>query len=239
MHELLRDNAADVAAAVHEKGFASVRIKLVSDNNYTNSPIEREVLTDSEGNFEFTNVVPGEYKVVYEHPEQVRYEGPGEYDVSIPALGDVQRSDLNFGLIGTKGAAMSSVGLLASSYLRTNATIAQISDGGREGGLVCLDETGQQSFIVLGSGFEGIEFAELELNATKDAALLTLLTEAGELRSTILTDEYFVLSNDQCGIQFFGGQNDLFFTENGSTDGTTFDNTRTAVEDYQNNNNEE
>ncbi len=222
-----------------EKGFASVRIKLVSDNNYTNSPIEREVLTDSEGNFEFTNVVPGEYKVVYEHPEQVRYEGPGEYDVSIPALGDVQRSDLNFGLIGTKGAAMSSVGLLASSYLRTNATIAQISDGGREGGLVCLDETGQQSFIVLGSGFEGIEFAELELNATKDAALLTLLTEAGELRSTILTDEYFVLSNDQCGIQFFGGMNDHFFTENGSTDGTTFDNTRTAVEDYQDNNNEE
>ena len=53
------------------------RIKLVSSDNYTNSSIEREVLTDADGNFEFTDVVPGEYKVIYEYPEQVRYEGFG------------------------------------------------------------------------------------------------------------------------------------------------------------------
>lgn len=239
----VRDNGADpIRNGIKEddeKGFASVRIKLVSTNNYTGSLIEREVLTDAEGDFEFTNVVPGVYKVVYEHPEQVRYEGSGEYDMTIPALGDVQRNDFNFGLIGTQGAAMASVGLLASSYLRTDATISQISDGGREGGLVCLDSTGQQSFLVLGSGFEGVTFAELELNTTQDAALLTLLTEQGDLLSTILTEEYFVVSNDQCGIQFFGSLNDHFFTEAGSTNGTTFDNTRTAVDDFQDNNSQD
>ena len=239
----VRDNGADpIRNGVKdddENGFASVRIKLVSSDNYTNSSIEREVLTDADGNFEFTDVVPGEYKVIYEYPEQVRYEGSGEYDVSIPALGDVQRNDFNFGLTGTQGAAMTSVGLLASSYLRTDATISQISDGGREGGLVCLDSSGQQSFLVLGSGFEGVQFAELELNATQDAALLTLLTQEGDLLSTILTEEFFVVSNDQCGIQFFGSLNDHFFTEAGSTNGTTFDNTRTAVEDYQDNNSPE
>jgi hypothetical protein len=219
-----------------EKGFASVRIKLVSTNNYTGSPIEREVLTDAEGDFEFTDVVPGVYKVVYEHPEQVRYEGSGEYDLTIPALGDVQRNDFNFGLIGTQGAAMTNVSLLASSYLRTDATIAQISNGGREGGLVCLDSSGQQSFLVLGSGFENIEFAELELNAAKDAALLTLLTDEGLLLAAVLSDDYFVLSSDECGIQFFGGLNDHVFSEAGSVDGTNFDTTRTAVEDFQDNN---
>ena len=221
-----------------EKGFASIRIKLVSESNYTGGPIEREVLTDVDGNFEFTNIAPGDYKVVYEHSEQIRYDGPVEYVVNIPALGDVQRNDLNYGLIGTQGAAMAGVGLLASAYIRTDATIAQISDGGREGGLVCLDENGQQSFMVLGSGFEDIEFAELELNEANDAALLTLLTEEGQRLSTILTDEFFVVSNDQCGIQFFGSLNDHFFQEAGSTDGSQFDDTRTAVDDFEDNNND-
>ena len=94
-------------------------------------------------------------------------------------------------------------------------------------------------FFVLGSGFEGVTFAELELNTTQDAALLTLLTEQGDLLSTILTEEYFVVSNDQCGIQFFGSLNDHFFTEAGSTNGTTFDNTRTAVDDFQDNNSQD
>ncbi|MAI72271.1 MAG: hypothetical protein CMM01_15360 [Rhodopirellula sp.] len=238
----VRDNGAepyrDGVQDDDEKGFASIRIKLVSENNYTNSPIEREVLTDVDGNFEFTDIAPGEYKVVYEHSEQIRYDGPVEYVVDIPALGDVQRNDLNYGLIGTQGAAMAGVGLLASSYLRTNATLAQISDGGREGGLVCLDSSGQQSFMVLGSGFENVEFAELELNEANDAALLTLLTEEGQRLSTILTDDFFVVSNDQCGIQFFGSLNDHFFQEAGSTDGTPFDDTRTAVDDFEDNNND-
>ena len=97
------------------------KYKNISENNYTNSPIEREVLTDVDGNFEFTDIAPGEYKVVYEHSEQIRYDGPVEYVVDIPALGDVQRNDLNYGLIGPQGAAMAGVGLLASSYLRTKS----------------------------------------------------------------------------------------------------------------------
>ena len=131
---------------------------------------------------------------------------------------------------------MAGVGLLASSYLRTDATIAQISDGGREGGLVCLDSNGQQSFIVLGAGFENIEFAELELNEAHDAALLTLLTDDGERISAVLTEEFFVVSGDKCGIQFFGSLNDHVFAESGSIDSTAFDDTRTAVDDFEDNN---
>lgn len=219
-----------------EKGLASVRIKLVSTENYTNAPIEREVLTDSDGNFEFTNVVPGTYQVVYEHSEDIRYDGPTQYDWTVTPLGGDDNSDFNFGVIGTQGAAMAGVGLLASTYLRVQTEISQISDGGREGGLVCLDSTGEQSFIVLGSGFENVKFAELELNEANDTALLTILDEAGQRSSAILTDDYFVLSQDRCGIQFFGGKNDHHFTELGATDGTTFDDTRTAVDDFEANN---
>jgi len=221
-----------------EKGFASIRIKLVSDNNYTNNPIAREVLTDVDGNFEFTDIAPGVYSVVYEQSDQIRFGGTLVHEVTIPALGDVQRDDLHYGLYGTKGSAMAGVGLLASSYLRTDATIAQMSDGGREGGLVCLDSSGQQSFIVLGSGFENIEFAELELNEANDAALLTLLTEEGQRLSAVLADEFFVVSSDKCGIQFFGSLNDHVFQEAGATDSTAFDNFRTAVDDFEDNNND-
>ncbi len=221
-----------------EKGFASIRIKLVSDNNYTNAPIEREVLTDVDGKFEFTNIAPGVYTVVYEQSDQIRFNGNLEHEVDIPPLGNVQRDDLNYGVYGTQGSAMAGVDLLASSYLRTDATMAQISDGGREGGLVCLDATGQQSFIVLGSGFENIEFAELELNEANDAALLTLLTEEGQRLSTVLTEDFFVVSSDKCGIQFFGSLNDHIFQEAGATDSTAFDNFRTAVDDFEDNNND-
>jgi len=218
-----------------EKGFTSVRIKLVSDNNYTGSPLLREVLTDSEGKFEFLNVVPGEYQVVYEYPNEIIFAGDADLDITIPALGDVQKDDFNFGVIGTQGSAMSTVGLLASSYLRTNATMEQLSDNGREGGLVSLGGDEEQSFLVLGSGYEGVEFAEVELNATKDFALLTILKD-GERLSTTLNNDYFVLSSDNLAIQFFGGMDDLSFSPADGNEGTTFDSYRTAVDDYMNNN---
>ena len=221
-----------------EKGFASIRVKLVSDDNYTDAPIEREVLTDVDGKFEFTDIAPGSYSVVYEQSDQIRFDGNLAHTVEIPALGNVQLDNLHFGVYGTQGSAMAGVGLLASSYLRTDATIAQISDGGREGGLVCLDSSGQQSFIVLGSGFDNIKFAELELNEAHDAALLTILTDEGERLSAVLADDFFVISSDKCGIQFFGSLNDHVFQQAGATDSTDFDSFRTAVDDFEDNNND-
>jgi len=220
-----------------EKGFASVRIKLISSENYTGGLIEREVLTDSEGSFWFYNVVPGAYEVVFECPDEIIFTGDAELDVDIPALGDVVRDDFNFGVIGTQGSAMSTVGLLASSYLRTNATMEQLSNGGREGGLVSIGDNNEQSFLVLGSGYEGVEFAEVELNEAKDFALLTILKD-GERLSTTLNKDYFVLSNDNLAIQFFGGMDDLSFAPAGANEGTTFDAYRTAVDDFMNNNEE-
>ena len=173
--------------------------------------------------------------MVYEYPNEIIFAGDADLDITIPALGDVQKDDFNFGVIGTQGSAMSTVGLLASSYLRTNATMEQLSDNGREGGLVSLGGDEEQSFLVLGSGYEGVEFAEVELNATKDFALLTILKD-GERLSTTLNNDYFVLSSDNLAIQFFGGMDDLSFSPADGNEGTTFDSYRTAVDDYMNNN---
>ncbi|MDE0862898.1 MAG: VCBS domain-containing protein [Rubripirellula sp.] len=234
----VRDNGADpIRNGVQdddEKGFASVRIKLVSSDNYTGSPIEREVLTDSEGYFQFTNVVPGVYQVVYEYPDEIVFIGDDALDVMIPALGDVHQDDLNFGVIGLQGAALSTVGLLASSYLRTNATMEQLSNGGREGGMVSLGDDNEQSFLVLGSGYEDVQFAEVELVGSNfEFALLTIVKENGERHSTMLSDDYFVLSADNHAIQFFGGMNDLVFSAADPTEGDAH---RKAVDDYMMNN---
>ena len=234
----VRDNGADpIRNGVQdddEKGFASVRIKLVSSDNYTGSPIEREVLTDSEGYFQFTNVVPGVYQVVYEYPDEIVFIGDDVLDVMIPALGDVHQDDFNFGVIGLQGSAISTVGLLASSYLRTNATMDQLSNGGREGGMVSLGDDNEQSFLVLGSGYEDVQFAEVELVGPNfELALLTIVKENGERHSTMLSDDYFVLSADNHAIQFFGGMNDLAFSAADPTEGDAH---RKAVDDYMMNN---
>ena len=66
------------------------------------------------------------------------------------------------------------------------------------------------NFIMLGDGFDGVEFAELSLSQDHDAALLIIVDENGLQRSAELSEEDFVVTDDGRGVQFFGGIDDLF-----------------------------
>ncbi len=197
-----------------ENGLSGVAVRLVGTDS-SGQAVNRSALTGAQGGYTFSNVVPGNYQVIYDVPNTVIFLGASQVPVSIPTSGGATVPNVNFALLGTQGAAMSSADILSSSYLRTNATIAQISNGGREGGTVSLDALGNQNFIVVGSGFEDADFVEFVLNAERDAALLTIV-EDGVVSSARLTSDHFVVTPDGMGVQFFGGMNDFVWINSGA-----------------------
>lgn len=217
-----------------EQGIGASEVVLTSSaaNNVTGQDIRQVVLTNAEGLYAFDNLAPGQYEVTYDVPEEVIFVGAEQKVVTIEAPGGVDVNELNFPVLGTQGSALDNVDILASSYLRTNATIMQMSDGGREGGTVLLEEDGALEFIVLGDGYESIVFAEFTLNDAKDSALLTILEEDGDLLSATLNTDHFVLSEDGCGVQFFGGMNDLNFVDSTAAVGAEYDMYRDAVDRF-------
>ena len=217
-----------------EQGIGGVPVVLTSSaaNNVTGQDIMQVALTTVDGLYTFDNLAPGDYEVSYDVPDTLIYIGVEQKSVSIEAPGGVDVNELNFPVLGTQGSAMNNVDILASSYLRTNATMMQITDGGREGGTVSLTGTGSQEFIILGSGYEGVVFAELALNDAKDSALLTILEEDGDLLSATLNTDHFVISEDGLGVQFFGGMNDLNFVESTAVIGAEYDMYRDAVDRF-------
>lgn len=217
-----------------EQGIGASEVVLTSSaaNNVTGQDIRQVVLTNAEGLYAFDNLAPGHYEVTYDVPEELIFVGVEQKVVTIEAPGGVDVNELNFPVLGTQGSALDNVDILASSYLRTNATIMQMSDGGREGGTVLLEEDGAVEFIVLGDGYENIVFGEFTLNDAKDSALLTILEEDGDLLSATLNTDHFVLSEDGCGVQFFGGMNDLNFVESTAAFGAEYDMYRDAVDRF-------
>lgn len=209
-----------------EKGLAGVAIRLSSaaTANSTGQAVGVTALTDLNGSYSFENVAPGTYQVTYDVPDSVIFvneagqqiTGTVTETVVVGSQGGVVSTGNNFAAIGTNGS-LNTVDILASSYLRTNASIAQITEDGREGGIVSLDANGNQEFFAAGSGFEGIVFGELVLNSERDAALLTVIEEDGDVMTARLNSEHFIVSNDGTGVQFFGGLNDFDFV-NADTD---------------------
>ena len=105
-----------------------------------------------------------------------------------------------------------------------------MSNKGRQGGVVSLSDEGNQNFIVIADGFEGVSFAELVLNAERDAALLTVIKDA-EVLTTRLSSDHFVVTADGKGVQFFGGMEDFTFNPADSiTPEDEFANFRNAID---------
>ena len=199
-----------------ESGLGGVPVRLVSaaGQNSTGQAVNLTAFTELDGSYCFEGVAPGNYSVVYDVDHStVIFLGASEIPVTIGSAGGQTLEGLNFALLGTQGSALDTVDILATSYLRTNPPMSQLSDGGREGGLVSLDANGNQNFFIANEGFEGIRFAELVLNDARDAALLTVIEDDGDVLTARLSGEHFVVTADGMGVQFFGGIDDFVFTD--------------------------
>ncbi len=198
-----------------EDGLAGVVVRLTSSGTQNTGGIEvdRVVLTDIRGNYTFGNVQPGSYEIEYEIPENVVYLGETRFDFEASAEGG--NVSLNFAALGLSGG-LNNLDILSSSFLANNGLVSDMSDQGRQGGSVALGEDGAQELLVANAGFDGVRFAELALNGTQDAALLTILMEDGTVQTAQLSQDFFVVSNDGTAVQFFGGIEDFDFADSPS-----------------------
>ncbi|TWU00861.1 cadherin-like domain-containing protein [Stieleria varia] len=195
-----------------ESGLSGVVVTLFSapTSNDSGAAINLTVLSDLDGHYEFTNLPPGTYTVSVESPESVMIVGSTSSQVVIGGSGGQNASGVSIGALGFQGS-MQNLDILALPYLRANIPTSAISDGGREGGSVSLDASGNQTLFVAGEGYEGIRFAELTLNAAQDAALLTIVEMDGTVKTARLDETKFVLNQNGSAVRFFGGMEDFDF----------------------------
>jgi hypothetical protein len=209
----------------NEQGLAGVPITLMGNG------MEWMTYTGVNGSYEFENVAPGTYEVIYMKPENVIYNGMTTRSITIGADGGVNDDNQNFALGGLKPSATSAIDILARNHLKSSVSIAEISDGGREGAVVSLGADGISNFIMAGEGFEEVRFADVRsINGSEtDAALLTVLTESGEVKSALIPHDNAITSSDGLTMRFFGGMDDFPFQDRGSNV-TTFDDFKSAID---------
>lgn len=212
----------------NDQGFGGILVRL-SDST---GAVVASVRSGLDGNFQFDGVSPGTYTVSYDLPDTVVASGPTSSTVVVDGTGGFVPAGGGMSLLGTQGAAIETVDLIASSYLRTNQNIAAISDEGREGGLVSLGADGLQEFFIAGAGYEDVTSAEFVLSDDGDAALLVVVEEGATAPTYLrMSSDQFVITPDGRGVQFFGGMEDLDMIQtNESAVSSEFSNFQAAVD---------
>ena len=190
-------------------GIGGLQVRLVSSTGATVAAVR----TRLDGSYSFNDVAPGNYTVVYDVPDTLQTIGSTSADLIVdPDSGSSTPTAPSLTLAGTTGTATEAVSLLSSSYLRANQDISTLSDGGRQGGLVTLDESGVQEIFIAGAGFEDVVTGELLLNSAGDAALMVIVREgATSAEVASVGSDHFVVSANGRGVQFFGGEEDFNF----------------------------
>ncbi|NND96993.1 MAG: hypothetical protein HKN47_06655, partial [Pirellulaceae bacterium] len=150
-----------------ESGLGGIKVRLVSSTGEV-----RTTTTTLQGTYSFVNVPSGSYTVSYDvDSSRLTFLGQssGVVNVGSGVNSDVTGPALN--AIGYAGA-LSNLDILSSNY----------DDGGtggtaspRAGGIVSLDDNGNQRMFVVDPNWAGVQFAELALNEARDSALLTII----------------------------------------------------------------
>ncbi len=190
--EPIRDGLKDA----DEQGLMGVLVSLfaAAADNVTGQEVQDTTLTDSDGLFSFGDLAPGTYTISYAATDSVLFIGEPDLLREIPANGGVDFEQVNFPLLSLTGQT----DILASSYFY------------RDGGLVSLDDTGQQEFVTSLDGFaENVKFVEFGLGTQRDTALLTIVEEDGDVMTAKLSGNEFRLFGDAAF--FFTAQTDLTF----------------------------
>ena len=230
--EPIRDGVKDD----DESGLGGSPVLLVSgaDENVSGEEIRRVVYTGVHGDYEFDNVVPGTYQVIFEIPETIKFHQngdgssePGVMEIFIGPQGGEDFSDKNFTLINTIGSATGNTDILTQPNPGPNP------DGNedRKIGLVRLSESGEQEYFRAFRGFESFVFAELTLNDSRDTALLSVIDDDGTLLTARISDDRFVVNEDGTTVQFYGTGDDFNFTPaDSSSHSDEFSNYRNAID---------
>ena len=189
----------------------------------------RSTTTDLQGNYSFSNVPSGEFTISFvDLPDAVMFTG--ETSSTGIASNGASLEGPALDVIGLQGA-ISNMDILASSYLASNGDMAASSEDGLQGGSVLLGENGNQELLLAGLGLDGVRFAEIALNESRDAALLTILEDDGDVLTARLNDDEFIVSSDGRAVQFFGGLEDFdFFSTNDGALTQEFENFRNAID---------
>lgn len=216
-----------------ERGVSGIRVTLTSpaDDNASGVDIEITDFTRASGEFRFEEVPPGRF-VVQMHPSVGLIDGPdtpgtlgdlddieNQFTIEIAQPGGADAADYHFSIISMRDGLGSVADLLSSSFLRSNPGTASSSDDGLRGGMAVLDAYGVMDFVRIDDGFEGVEYAIIALNDSRDAALLTVIDEMGDVSYARLSQSQFVLVPDRdgrTGVRFFGGRDSLDFVNNSS-----------------------
>ncbi len=219
-----------------ESGLGGAPVLLVSgaDENVSGEQIRRVVFTGVHGDYEFDNVVPGTYQVIFEIPETIKFHQngdgssePGVMEIFIGPQGGEDFSDKDFTLINTIGSATGNTDILTQTDPGPN----QDGSEDRKIGLVRLSASGEQEYFRAFRGFESFVFAELTLNDSRDAALLSVIDDDGTLMTARISDDRFVVNEDGTTVQFYGSGDDFNFTPaDSSSHSDEFSNYRNAID---------
>jgi len=176
-------------------------------------------LTDSAGNYAFSNLSPGTYTVKFEIPDTIiegsRIAGStptttlssSSFQVVIAVPGGLNATGNNFTVLGTKGSVADTLDILVSQNRRRSLD-GNTSTAGSSSFAV-LGSQGDQQFFQLGDGFEDARFVELAVNADRDAALLTVLNEDGSVESSLLSGNNISIRSDGKVVGLLGDRDDL------------------------------
>ncbi|MCA9137597.1 MAG: cadherin-like domain-containing protein [Planctomycetales bacterium] len=208
-----------------EKALGGVTIRLLEVTSSGEAEVAT-VLTDMDGSYSFTGLLPGTYIVEYDIPESVQHTGSTRGQIVIGEEGGANASGPALGAIGLVGVQQR-LDLLAKTYIASGIIDTSNLSGGLAGGSVQLNADGTQRMFIAGEGFDA-EFAEVVLNDARDAALLTVIDSQNNVRSARLTLDQFVVTGDGMGVRFFGSMDDFDFN------GTTEELIRSEFEHYRN-----
>ncbi|MEO9592766.1 Ig-like domain-containing protein [Rhodopirellula bahusiensis] len=212
------DNGADpVRNGVRDSGetaLGGVSVRLVSpaSDNELGVDIDQVVLTNLDGEYTFEDVAPGSYQVIYNLPSSAVAAGEaadGIIPIEIGSEGGASPvGSFAFASLGEAGQGNSSI--LSTNTNGGNGLPSGVDPG--EGGYINLAD-GVQTMFLAGSGFEGVAYAELAMNRTNDAALLTIIEEDGDVRTAQVDGDHLRVNRDGTSVQLLGGVNDFDFDD--------------------------
>ncbi|MEO1524374.1 MAG: cadherin-like domain-containing protein [Planctomycetota bacterium] len=210
-----------------EAALGSILVRLMEVTAEGENVIDT-TLTDAEGVYEFPSVNPGTYVVEYVVPDSVQFSGSTRETIQVGETGGTVNGPM-LGAIGMTGT-MHQLDLLVQTYIAAGIIDTSNLPENLGGGSVQLNEDGTQAMFVTAEGVD-VEFAELVLNDSRDAALLSIINESGEVLTARLSADQFVATSDGLGVRFFGSMDSFDFTSSPDDLITSeFDDFRNAID---------